>query len=118
MIIRNAKITNTLITNDAHGSLSIFIFLDFGDFQQGFGGWSLYSPNLEDETKEPVNNENYTGHVIWRILKIADCRSWEKLIGKNVRAMIEGSYITKIGHILQDEWFDPGEWLSWKNTGK
>jgi hypothetical protein len=99
--IKNAIIESTKITNDDHGCLSAWLYLDYGGSGQGFGGFSLYIP------KRGPAMGNYAGHFIWRVLEIADVTDWDKLIGKTIRVKAEHEGIQEIGHILKDIWFNP-----------
>lgn len=103
--IGNAKITSTTITNDAHGSLSIMIHVKHKDGCQGFGGYALYFP----KTYKKEGRYNITGHFIWRVLEVADVDEWDKLVGKTVRIDYDYEKIYRMGHILEDIWFDPSQ---------
>lgn len=100
--ITNAVITTTSITNDDHGVLSAWIHLDYGGSSQGFGGYSLYLPEIFTHSQ---NQPNYAGHFIWRVMEMAEVSRWDDLKGKTVRAEIEKGLIVALGHIVKDEWF-------------
>lgn len=103
---RNAVITSATITNDDHGLLSAWVFLDYGGAGQGFGGYSLYLPK---DFTHADNQANYAGHFIWRVMEIAGVSEWGQLKGKTVRARCEHSKVHAIGHIVKNDWFDPSK---------
>lgn len=102
--IKNAVITSATITTDNHSYLIARIGLNFGGFEQGFGGYALYLPGSFTHAKE---QRNFAGHFIWRVLEIAGVSGWDQLEGKTIRVDDTYSKIRAIGHILKDDWFDP-----------
>lgn len=104
METRNAIITSATITNDEHGLLSAWITLDYGGSGQGFGGYALYLPK---NYQHAMNQRNYAGHFLWRVMEVADVREWDKLTGKTIRVRCTHSKIIEIGHIIKDDWFNP-----------
>jgi len=106
MVIKNALIKSATITNDDHGLLSAWVHLDFGGTGQGFGGYSLYLPKCFTNS---TNQKNYAGHFIWRVMEIAGVSEWGRLPGKTIRVRKESEFglIIAIGHIINDDWFDP-----------
>lgn len=98
MITKNAQITDTMLGFEGHGVLTCFIYLGYGSSSaQGFGGWSL--------------GKEYTDKWIRGILKTVGVESWEKLKGQHVRVELDSEFgkIQRIGHLLEDNWFDPKE---------
>lgn len=96
---KNAIIDSVSLSNADHGVLSAWVSLNYGGEKQGFGGYALYNPKIQTEG-------NYCGLFIWRVLEIADVKSWDRLVGKAVRAKADLSKVYAIGHILKDDWFD------------
>jgi hypothetical protein len=104
MNIKNAVIENMSITNDDHGCLSSWIYLDYGNGEhQGFGGYALYLP------KSYTHHQllSHAGHWIFRIMEIAEVSKWSELKGKTIRVKAEHSKVHEIGHIVEEDWFNP-----------
>jgi len=98
---KNAKITNVELSNDDHGVLSGWVYLDYGGSGQGFGGYNLYNPNYKKTDK------NIAGHFIWRVMEIVGVHKWSDLKGKNIRVQCDMSHVEAIGNIIEDIWFYP-----------
>lgn len=110
MHIQNAIISGVTLSNEDHGLLSAWLYLDFDGMSQGFGGYALYLPK---DFKHHEKDSNYAGHFIFRCLQIADVGNWENLKGKAIRVKHDkeglGGRIIAIGHIIKDDWFNPSE---------
>lgn len=104
---RNAIIKSARITSDDHGLLSAWLDLDYGGSGQGFGGFSLYLPN--SFKNHDARGPNYAGHFIWRVMEVAGVTDWSKLPGKTIRVKQEHIGVRAIGHIVNDDWFNPYE---------
>ena len=111
---KNAVIERATITNDDHGLLSAWLYLDYGGSGQGFGGYTLYLPK---NFKHSTNQKNYAGHFIWRAMEVAGVYEWSQLKGKTIRVKCEHSKIRAIGHIVKDDWFDPSEDFKMMESG-
>lgn len=102
---KNAIIKSTRLSNDDHGLLSGWLFLEYGTSSgQGFGGYVLYLPA---DFTHSANQKNYAGHFIFRCLEVAGVSEWEKLAGRTIRVRAEHSKVHAIGHIVKDDWFNP-----------
>jgi hypothetical protein len=106
--IKNAKIESVKLTNEDHGLLSAWLYLDYGGSGQGFGGHCLYLPKIFSHSKQSMQ-ANYAGHFIWRCLEIAEVGEWSKLKGKTIRVKSSHASVEAIGHITKDDWFCPRE---------
>ena len=109
--ILNAKIKSTMLGYEDHGILTFMLYLDCGDgTSQGFGGYQLDTPVHHEghflgraPTKAP-------GLILKRILETVGVERWEDLRGKVIRIQrreeVLHAPITRIGHMLDDKWFD------------
>ena len=119
MNIQNAIIESVSIVcgDHAHGALSSWLMFDFGDFHQGFGGWSLYLP--KDFTHHKL--ASLAGHWIYRCMEIAGVDDWDKMAGKAIRVSRKDGFngeIIGIGHITKDDWFYPEKDFQQYNEAK
>ena len=103
--IKNAVIKSATISSGGHGLLSAWLHLDYGGSGQAFGGFSLYLP--KSFKHHMPSGPNYAGHFIWRCMEIAGVTEWKDLPGKTIRVEASMSNVSRIGHILNDDWFDP-----------
>jgi hypothetical protein len=104
--IKNAIITCAeLELSDNHEVLTGWLRLDYGVSGQGFGGYKLYFPKSSDHHKI----ESLAGHWIFRVLEIAGVSSWDELPGKTIRVKATFGEVIEIGHIVKDDWFNPGK---------
>ena len=106
--IVNAKIKSTRLDIGDTGMLIGWLDLDYGGTGQGFGGMVLYS-------KYQRSGLNYCGWWIQRVLEIAGADSWEKLVGNPIRVEQDNPFgkILRIGHYLNDDWFDQSDMEVW-----
>lgn len=100
--IKNAVIEQAYF--DTERGLSAWLSLTYGGSGQGFGGYMLYAPK---GWKAHESKGNYAGHFIYRCLEIAGVSDWAKLAGRTIRVKADHSKVHAIGHIINDDWFDP-----------
>lgn len=105
--IKNARIESTMLGIEDHGILTCWISLDYGSSGQGFGGYPFDKPDKKTGKRVGLSQ---MGTYIRRILEILGVDTWEELPGKHIRVKTDGEYgkIIAIGHIIKDEWFEPG----------
>lgn len=97
--IRNAKITGTTLGREDSETLSFSIHLDYGGVAQSFGNYRI------DDIACGTS-------LILCILQCLGVRSWEKLGGTYCRVESSNSKVHRIGHILQDKWIDPTQFIT------
>jgi hypothetical protein len=99
---KNALIDDAVIEIEDHGILTAWLYLDYGNSAQGFGGFALDSSNKEF-------NINAAAKFIRRCLEIGGVRDWKDLKGKTIRVKADNGGIEAIGHIIKNDWFNPKE---------
>jgi hypothetical protein len=90
--IKNAKITSTMLGFEDHGILTCMLHLDYGGMNQGFGGYSLKYYGIE---------------FIEKVLRAVGVETWEELRGKHVRVEADNLKVYRIGHIIENRWYEP-----------
>lgn len=109
--IKNAIIESTSLSFGGREILECFLNLDYGDSEQGFGGYVLYLPKSYSHHEI----KSFAGHFLYRCMEIAGVADWDKMKGKAIRVRCEDSYIEAIGHIIKEDWFCPKEDFAKKN---
>lgn len=92
MSIQNALIKDTFFGFEDHGILTCWLSLDVDGCLKIFGGYSL---------------EYYGTAFQKEILRVVGVGSWEELKGKYCRVVNGELSPIRIGHIIEDRWFDP-----------
>lgn len=105
--IQNALIEKAEIDTCEGIGITVRIVLDYGGSCQVFGGHVLYTHKAWDQ--DNLLDKNYCGHFISRCLSVAGVDKWSDIAGKTVRVKARHTGIKAIGHIIDDNWFDPGE---------
>lgn len=101
--IKNAIIESVVLEKGDRGVLQCWLHLNYGGSGQGFGDYSLYIP--ESYTHHKL--KSFAGHFIFRCMEIADVEDWSKMKGKSIRVKSTHCSIKAIGHIINDDWFEP-----------
>lgn len=96
--IRNAKITGTTLGREDSEILALSIHLEYGVAVQSFGSYR-------------IDDIACGASLILCILQCLGVRSWEKLGGTYCRVESSNSKVYRIGHILQDKWIDPTQFI-------
>jgi hypothetical protein len=110
MYIKNAVIESVTLTTADHGLLSAWLYLNYGNSSQGFGGYALYLPK---DFSHHQASSGIAGHFIFRCLEIGGVTEWSKLKGQTIRVRLTSAgldgRIEAIGHIIEDKWFVPSK---------
>jgi hypothetical protein len=107
-LIRNAKITGTMLGLEDHGFLIFYLYLDYGSGGgcQGAGGYILGGSHSDNGKGEHFDAAPWVGDAIVRIMQVVGVEKWEDLKGKHVRAEASYEKVFRIGNLLADEWVD------------
>lgn len=112
MAIKNAKITSTMLGREDHGILTFMVYITFDSgVVCGVGGYHLDEYNAKTKTRVfSVKSME----IISKILEVVGVDAWEDLLGQYIRVEDDGwgSFITKIGNLIDDKWIDFSEFFS------
>lgn len=110
-MIRNARITSTILGREDHGIVTLMIYIDAGNFSCGVGGFCLDEFNTDSQTRV---FRAKSMKAVSEILNVVGVDKWEDLPGKYIRFEDNGwgSTVTKIGNIIDDKWFDRKNFFS------
>lgn len=103
--IINAKITGVSLEISTHGAMIFLIYLNYGEHSSGYSGYCL--DRINPNTKK-VEASEFGILTIRKILETVGVKRWENLQGQYIRVEKPSidEQITKIGHIIEDKWFD------------
>lgn len=112
-MIENARITNADLSMEDHGVLVLWLTLEGRGWGCGFGGRTL--------GKGYVGSKKFSGSEkgiveIMRVMDVVGVSRFSDLKGKIVRVEVDswGGTIDKIGHVIEDKWFDYREFYGAK----
>lgn len=108
MVEVNAIISSAELSTE-NGYLTFAITVDYGGIYQGFGPYSIYSPDSKKNNSD--NGKNYGGIFVYKCMRVAGVKNWNRIVGKSIRVrkQSEDSRIHSIGHIIENYWFSPTE---------
>lgn len=112
--IENVEITNTFLGYEDHGILTFLIGIQGCSGGVHIGGYALDSYSKEKGEKIAYSKSM---QVVTEILKVVGVRNWESLKGQYIRVETHGfgQKVTKIGHLIEDRWFDFEEFFKEEN---
>lgn len=104
-MVKNARITSTMLAVNELGIMTFMIYIDAGNFSCEVGGFCLDEFNTDSQTRV---FRGKSMKAISEILNVVGVDKWEDLPGKYIRFEDNGwgSTVTKIGNIIDDKWFD------------
>lgn len=108
--IENGRITSVSISNEDHGCLTAWLYVEFNGGGCGFGGYKLGNADGGNLGLKPGNQGDYAAEFLVRCINtVTGWGKWEDLKGQPVRVLHEGlgGGIVAIGHFIKDEWFCP-----------
>lgn len=108
--IENAKITSTFLGREDHGIMTAYVNVQYDTAShQGFGGYALDKPVGEKGVFRERQGVRAGMEFVVGVLGAVGVDSWEELKGKHVRIDHDWSKIYRVGHIIENKWFDPVE---------
>lgn len=105
-VIENMRVESVSLGTSDHGVLSAWLHLAGDGWGQGFGGFAM---DEYDKNKKRRVGHAFGAEFILRILETLGVDQWEKLPNTPLRVDRNDGGITRIGHFLKDQWFDPKE---------
>ena len=113
--ITNAEITDVTISMADHGCLTFDLFIKTANFEVAVGGYCNGHGYLNSDYWD---SSGTFGVALMKIMDTVGVERWEDLKGKHIRIVDDGwgSKITKIGHFMNDKWFDLAEFFK-ENKG-
>ena len=116
--IMNAKIIRTELGYEDHGIMSCMLHVEGDGWGCGFGGYMLDDWNAEKKCRVGTAQGL---EAIMQLMKALEVEKWEDLKDKYIRCEIErtgGGRITKVGHLIKDQWFSFEEFLNKENENE
>lgn len=109
--ITNMKITNVSLTMADHGCLTFWITVEGAGTGCNIGGYCIGHGYLG--SKEFSDDHGGGLVAMMKIMDVVGVERWEDLKGKYCRVEDNGlgSPITKIGNIINNNWFDLKEYF-------
>ena len=120
MTTLNARITSTMLGIEDHGIMTFYLHLETPNFSIGYGGYCLDGYDKETKTR---HGHASAYQAIRQILDTLGVQNWERLpntlcrIEYDPRGGLAGK-IQRIGHIMEDRWFDLAAHMAQANDQK
>ncbi len=104
LTIENGYISGTRLGFEDHNIFTSWIFIDLNGGGCGFGGYALDEYSKEDQKRLGTV---YGCQKVMELLRVLEIENWEDLKGKPIRVEHNGlgGKISKIGHLIKDQWF-------------
>jgi hypothetical protein len=102
--IVNGRIVSTRLGIEAHGCLVFSLFIKHQEGEQAFGAHIL---------ADGGEQAGASSAFLIPLLAAAGRSSWESLDGADIRVDFDAEKIHRIGHIMEDRWFD---WAAWSRS--
>lgn len=103
MEIKNAIIEKVEISINSLDCLNIWLYLNYGNCEQGFGGeYNLFIPAIDRKA-----SLSYLGYFMWKVMKITGVMNWDDVVGSYIRVKCDYNEVYAIGQFLMDDWFEP-----------
>ena len=103
--IRNARIYDTFMGYEDRGIMTVYLNLDYGGVLQNFGGYGLDRHNKNAPPRRLPTA--CFGLFVARVLEITGKREWKDVKGSYIRVESTRNDVIRIGHIIDDKWFEP-----------
>jgi len=106
--LQNARITSTFLGREDHGVMTACVNLSGDGWGSSFGGFCF---DTYDAATKKRHGGGFGIDFISEVLRVVGVEKWEDLVGKPVRCVHTGlgGRVEKIGHIIEEKWFDPRE---------
>lgn len=101
---KNAQIERVSFGKDDHGIMSLMLFLKYNGSGQGFGGYAL---DTWDESRKRRVGTAYGMEWIMRLMDTVGVTDFSDFVGLYVRVEADRNKVYRIGHFLEEKWFDP-----------
>lgn len=95
---RNATVSSVYIGLEGHGILTLYLSIDYGDSSgQSFGGYGM------------GHSGSLLGVWVDRLLRVFGVEDFAAIKDKPCRVELRDGRISRIGHFVKEEWFDPSK---------
>ena len=112
-MVQNAKIKNVSLGYEDHCIFTCYITVEGYGWGCNYGGYCL--DTYDKQKKQRVATEVGFQAII-ELMKALEVRNWEDLKGQYVRVETDGDgwggKVTKIGHLLKEQWFSFEEFFN------